>query len=256
MEDINRHPEETSTIGRGSLSYHATHAHPDGRYSLHYTYGWSHVARPYPTYALGLSSSHYNSSSPPGHPYQHQHGIPSPTVHALPAQHGTIPSSSHHSTPSPPVDVYPHDHGIRPFSSHHTTQSPSAHPAHSLGVGDEHTSTSRRPPAPHYHSSVRLHPSSAVAGNMSLVFKSGYLKEGWKWEYVPESQRDIYWLRWKVICAPVALDIGVAYREGADKASLFLLGKKIVLIFVDRCPLDLYSLLIRRTKRLVVGIRK
>ncbi|KAK9101241.1 hypothetical protein Scep_024671 [Stephania cephalantha] len=33
---------------------------------------------------------------------------------------------------------------------------------------------------------------------MSLVFKSRYLKEGWKWEYVPQSQRDIYWLRWKV----------------------------------------------------------
>ncbi|KAK9167003.1 hypothetical protein Scep_002194 [Stephania cephalantha] len=123
----------------------------------------------------------------------------------------------------------------------HITPSPSVHPAHSPGVGDEHTSTSRRPSAPHKTSSVRsstnrlrssippaiekipdffrpptaptegenplihliaehglLHPSSVVAGKMSLVFKSGYLKEGWKWEYVPQSQRDIYWLRWKV----------------------------------------------------------
>ncbi|KAK9092428.1 hypothetical protein Syun_027339 [Stephania yunnanensis] len=227
MEDINRHPEETSTIGRRSMSHHATHAHPDGRYSLHYTHGWSHVGRPYPTYALGSSSSHYTSSSPPGHPYPHQHGTPFPYRHALPAQHGTIPSSSHHSTLSPPADVYPHDHGIRSSSSHHATPSPSAHPAHSPGAGDEHTSTSRRPPTPHLHSSARsssnrlsssipraieeipdffkqptapeegenpliyliaehglLHPSSMAAGKMSLVFKSGYLKEGWKCEYV------------------------------------------------------------------------
>ncbi|KAK9099430.1 hypothetical protein Syun_026475 [Stephania yunnanensis] len=155
VEDINRHPEETSTTGRGSLSHHATHAHPDGRNSLHYTNGWSHVTRPYPTYAPGPSSSHYTSSSPPGHPYPYQHGTPSPPVLALPAQHGFIPSSSHHCTPSPPADVYPHDHGTRPSSSHYATPSPSAHPAHSPGVGDEHTSTSRRPPAPHRHSSAR-----------------------------------------------------------------------------------------------------
>ncbi|KAK9104547.1 hypothetical protein Scep_021391 [Stephania cephalantha] len=111
-------------------------------------------------------------------------------------------------------------------------------PAHSPGVGDEHTSTSRRPPAPHRTSSARsstnrlrssippaieeipdffrppkaptedenplihliaehglLHLSSGAAGKMSLLFKSGYLKERWKWEYVPQSQRDIYWLR-------------------------------------------------------------
>ncbi|KAK9094904.1 hypothetical protein Scep_026373 [Stephania cephalantha] len=35
------------------------------------------------------------------------------------------------------------------------TPSPSAHPAHSPGVGDEHTSTSRRPPTPHRHSFAR-----------------------------------------------------------------------------------------------------
>ncbi|KAK9160711.1 hypothetical protein Syun_007052 [Stephania yunnanensis] len=134
MEDINRHPEETSTSGRGSLSHHATPAHPDGRYSLHYTQGWSHVTRPYPTYAPGSSSSHYTSSSPPGHPYPYQHGTPSPPVHALPAQHGFIPSSSHHSTPSPPADVYPYDHGTSPSSSHHATPSLSAHPTHSPGV--------------------------------------------------------------------------------------------------------------------------
>ncbi|KAK9151059.1 hypothetical protein Syun_009368 [Stephania yunnanensis] len=126
----------------GSLLHHATHALSDGRYSLHYTHGWSHVTRPYPTYAPGPSSSHYTSSSPPGHPYPYQHGTPSPPVHALPAQHGIIPSSPHHSTPSPPADGYPHDHGIRPSSSHYATPSPSAHPAHSSGVGDEHTSTS------------------------------------------------------------------------------------------------------------------
>ncbi|KAK9111440.1 hypothetical protein Scep_018959 [Stephania cephalantha] len=136
----------------------------------------------------------------------------------------------------PPGYVYPHEHCIKPSSSHQATSSPSAHPAHSPGVGDEHISTSRRPPAPHRTSSARsstnrlcssipipdffrpptaltegenhlihliaehglLHPSSVAAGNMSLVFKSGYLKEGWKWEYVPQSQRDIYWLRRKV----------------------------------------------------------
>ncbi|KAK9162610.1 hypothetical protein Syun_003512 [Stephania yunnanensis] len=64
VEDINRHPEETSTTRRGSLSHHATPAHPDGSYSLR-------------------------------------------------------------------------------------------HPAHSPGVGDEHTSTSRKPPTPHHHSSAR-----------------------------------------------------------------------------------------------------
>ncbi|KAK9135613.1 hypothetical protein Syun_014943 [Stephania yunnanensis] len=112
VEDINTHPEETSTTGRGSLSHHATPAHPDGQYSLHYTSGWSHVTRPYPTYAPEPSSSHYTSSLPPGHLYPYQHDTPSPPVHALPARHGIIPSSSHHSTPSPPADVYPYDHGI------------------------------------------------------------------------------------------------------------------------------------------------
>ncbi|KAK9098376.1 hypothetical protein Syun_025421 [Stephania yunnanensis] len=131
MEDINRHLEETSTTGRGTLSHHATHAHSDGRYSLHYTHGWSYVTRPYSTYAPGPSSSHYTSSSPLGHPNSYQHGTPSPPVHALPAQHGIIPSSSHHFTPSPPVDGHPHDHGFRPSSSHHATPSPSAYPAHS-----------------------------------------------------------------------------------------------------------------------------
>ncbi|KAK9087250.1 hypothetical protein Syun_029644 [Stephania yunnanensis] len=101
------------------------------------------------------------------------------------------------------------------------------HPAHSPGAGDEHTSTSRRLPAPHRLSSARssssrlrssvpqpleeipdffrpptaptdgenpltyliaehglLHPSSVVEKKMSLVFKSGYLKQGWKWKYV------------------------------------------------------------------------
>ncbi|KAK9128482.1 hypothetical protein Syun_017279 [Stephania yunnanensis] len=145
VEDINRRPEESSTTGRGSLSHHATPAHPDGHYSLHYTHGWSHVTRPYPTYAPEPSSSHYTSSSPPGHPYPYQHGTPSPPIHALPPLHGFIPSSSHHSTPSPPADVYPHDHGIRPSSSRHATPSPSGHPAHSPGVSDEHTSTSRSP---------------------------------------------------------------------------------------------------------------
>ncbi|KAK9150295.1 hypothetical protein Syun_008604 [Stephania yunnanensis] len=43
-----------------------------------------------------------------------------------------------------------------------------------------------------------LHHSSVAAGKKSLVFKSGYLKEGWKWKYVPQSKRDIFWLRWKV----------------------------------------------------------
>ncbi|KAK9098174.1 hypothetical protein Syun_025219 [Stephania yunnanensis] len=155
VEDINRHQKETSTTGRGTLSHHATPTHPDGRYSLHYTHGWSHVTRPYPTYALGPSSSHYTSSSPPSHPYPYQHGTPSPPVHTLPPHLGFIPSSSHHSTPSPPADIYPHDHGIRLSSSHHATPSPSGHPAHSPGVGDEHNSTSRRPPAPHRHSFAR-----------------------------------------------------------------------------------------------------
>ncbi|KAK9142747.1 hypothetical protein Syun_012147 [Stephania yunnanensis] len=154
-EDINRHPKETSITRQGSLSHHATHALSDGQYSLHYTHGWSHVTRPYPTYAPRSSSSHYTSSSPPGHPYPYQHGTPSPPVHALPAQHGIIPSSSHHSTPSPPAYGHPHDHGIRPSSSHHATLSPLAHPAHSPRVGDEHSSTSPRPPTPHRHSSAR-----------------------------------------------------------------------------------------------------
>ncbi|KAK9113761.1 hypothetical protein Syun_020558 [Stephania yunnanensis] len=114
-----------------------------------------HVTRPYPTYAPGPSSSHYTSPSPPGHPCPYQHGTPSSPVHTLPPQHGFIPSSSHHSTPSPPADVYPHDHGIRLSSSHHATPSLSGHPAHFPGADDEHTSTSRRPPAPHRHSSAR-----------------------------------------------------------------------------------------------------
>ncbi|KAK9092748.1 hypothetical protein Syun_027659 [Stephania yunnanensis] len=155
VEEINRHPEGTSTTGRGSLSHHAIHALSDGRYSLHYTHGWSHVTLPYPTYAPGPSSSHYTSSSPPSHPYPYQHGAPSPPVHALPAQHGIIPSSSHHSTLLTPADGHPHDHGIRPSSSHHATPSPSTHLAHFPGVSDEHTSTSSIPPTPHRHSSAR-----------------------------------------------------------------------------------------------------
>ncbi|KAK9086897.1 hypothetical protein Syun_029291 [Stephania yunnanensis] len=275
VEDINRHPEETSTTGRGTLSHQATPTHPDGRYSLNYTHGWSQVTRPYLTYAPGSSSSHYTSSSPPAHPYPYPHGTPSPPVHTLPPQLGFIASSSHHSTPSPPADVYPHDHSIRLSSSHHATPSPSGHPAHSPGVGDEHTSTSRRPPAPHRHSFARssssrlrssipqpleeipdffrpptapadgknpliyliaeqglLHPSSVAAKKMSLVFKSGYLKEGWKWEYVPQAQRDIYWLRWKVFFIwdlPMSFAIYDAWcRRAAIRytGNIYLIAKK------------------------------
>ncbi|KAK9166385.1 hypothetical protein Scep_001576 [Stephania cephalantha] len=107
-----------------------------------------------PTYVTTLNRTVYT----PQHgasPSASHHDTPSPPVHVLPAQHGTIPSSSHHSTPSPPGYVYPHEHGIRPSSSHHATPSLSAHPAHSPGVGDEHTSTSRRPLAPHKTSSAR-----------------------------------------------------------------------------------------------------
>ncbi|KAK9158545.1 hypothetical protein Scep_005119 [Stephania cephalantha] len=88
-------------------------------------------------------------------PLASHHDAPSPPVHVLPAQHGTIPSSSHHFTPSPPGYVYPHEHGIRPSSSHHATPSPLAHPDYSPRVGDEHTSTSRKPPTPHMTSSAR-----------------------------------------------------------------------------------------------------
>ncbi|KAK9106994.1 hypothetical protein Syun_023005 [Stephania yunnanensis] len=275
MEDNNRHQEETNTTGRDTLSHHATPTHPDGRYSLHYTHGWSHVTRPYPTYSPGPSSSHYTSSSPPGHQYPYQHGTPSPPVHTLPPRLGFIPSSSHHSTPSPPADVYPHDDAIRPSSSHHATPSPSGHPAHSPGVGDEHNSTSRRPPAPHRHSFARssssrlrssipqpseeipdffrpptapadvenlltyliaehglLHPSSVAAKKMSLVFKSEYLKEGWKWEYVPQAQRDIYWLRWKVFFTwdlPMSFAIYDAWCRRAAipyTGNIYLIAKK------------------------------
>ncbi|KAK9118957.1 hypothetical protein Scep_017050 [Stephania cephalantha] len=198
-------------------------------------------------------------------PSTSHHDTPSPPVHALPSQHGTIPSSSHHSTPSPPGYVYPHEHGIRPSLSHHATPSPSAHPVHSPGVGDEHTSKSRRPPAPHRTSSTRsstnrlrssippaieeipdffrpltaptkgknplihlivehglLHPSSVAVGKMSLVFKSGYLKEGWKWEYVPQSKRDIYWLRWKDLQMSFAIyDAAIRYT-----GNIYLIAKK------------------------------
>ncbi|KAK9170006.1 hypothetical protein Syun_002146 [Stephania yunnanensis] len=172
VEDINRRQKETSsTTGRDTLSHHATPTHPDGRYSLHYTHGWSHVTRPYPTYAPGPSSSHYTSSSPPCHPYPYQHGTPSPPVHTLPPQLGFIPSSSHHSTPSPPADVYPHDHGIRPSSSHHATPSPSGHPAHSPGVGDEHNSTSRRPPKHHIGIHSRGHPIARLRSSIPQPFE-------------------------------------------------------------------------------------
>ncbi|KAK9142371.1 hypothetical protein Syun_011771 [Stephania yunnanensis] len=126
MKDYNRPTEETYTIERGSLSHHATHSHPD-----RIVYTAQHGASP--------SASH--------------HETPSPPVHVLPTQRGTIPSSSRHSTPSPPGFVYPHEHGIRLSSSHHATPSPSAHPAHSPGIGNEHTFTSR--PAPRRTSSAR-----------------------------------------------------------------------------------------------------
>ncbi|KAK9160159.1 hypothetical protein Syun_006500 [Stephania yunnanensis] len=170
--------------------------------------------------------------------------------------------------------VYPHDHSIRLSSSHHATPSPSGHPAHSPGVGDEHTSTSRRPPAPHRHSFARssssrlrssipqpleeipdffrppiapadgenpliyliaeqgLYPSSVAAKKMSLVFKSGYLKEGWKWEYVPQAQRDIYWLHWKVFFTwdlPMSFAIYDAWcRRAAIRytGNIYLIAKK------------------------------
>ncbi|KAK9107549.1 hypothetical protein Syun_023560 [Stephania yunnanensis] len=293
VEDINSHSKETSTIGRGSMSHHATHAHPDGRYSSHYTHGWSHVGRPYPTYALGPSSSHYTTSSPLGHPYPHQHGTPSPPVHALPAKHGTIPSSSHHSTPSPPADVYLHDHSIKSFLSHHTTPSPSVHPAHSPRVDDEHTSTSRRPPAPHRHSSARsssirlhssipraieeipyffrpptapaegenpliyliaehdmLHHSFVAAGKMSLVFKSGYLKEGLKWEYVPQSQRDIYWLRWKVFFTWDLQMSFAIYDAWCRKAAIWYMGNIYLIAKKRITPIYLTDEVFKHYKRM------
>ncbi|KAK9087677.1 hypothetical protein Syun_030071 [Stephania yunnanensis] len=63
VEDINRHPEETSTTGRGSLTHHATPAHPDDRYSLHYTHGWSHVTVVITLYLLIASRSSISIST-------------------------------------------------------------------------------------------------------------------------------------------------------------------------------------------------
>ncbi|KAK9087492.1 hypothetical protein Syun_029886 [Stephania yunnanensis] len=194
VEDINRHPEETSTTGRGSLSHHATRAHPNGWYSLHYAHGWSHVTRPYSTYAPEPSSSHYTSSSPPGHPYPYQHGTPSPQVHALPARHGDEHTSTSHRPPAP--------------HRHSSARSPSNRLHSSIPHAIEEIPDFFRPPTTPAEGENPLiyliaehgllHPSSVAAGEMSLVFKSEYLKEGWKWEYVPQSQRDIYWMHWKV----------------------------------------------------------
>ncbi|KAK9086999.1 hypothetical protein Syun_029393 [Stephania yunnanensis] len=69
---------------------------------------------------------------------------------------------------------------------------------------------------------------------MSSVFKSGYLKEGWKWEYVPQSQRDIYWLRWKVF---FTWDLQMSFaiydawcRKAAIQymSNIYLIAKKII----------------------------
>ncbi|KAK9160394.1 hypothetical protein Syun_006735 [Stephania yunnanensis] len=249
MEDINRPMKETCTIVQGSLSHHVTHSHLDGRYSLHLTHSYSphhttpsrssyaylrhdteplthhtslsHVVCPYPTYTFGPSSSHYTSSSPPGHPYPHQHAtlspagtvytpqhgasplashhdITSPPVHVISAQHGTIPNSSRHSTSSPPGYVYPHEHGIRPSSSHHATQSPSAHPAHSPRIGDEYTSTSHRPPAPHRNSFARSSTNrlrSSIPPEMSTQYPDTSIDEDAVYlEVAPEVKGRVYGL--------------------------------------------------------------
>ncbi|KAK9118691.1 hypothetical protein Scep_016784 [Stephania cephalantha] len=177
MEDIDGATEDTSTIGRGSLSHHAIRArlddqnslHPNHSYSPHHTtplllnYSYlyqdarpsphqtspSNLVRPYPYY----TSSHYTSSLPLGHPYTHQHGAspsashhatPSSSGHLLPPHHDTIPSSSHHHTPSP-------QHGTIPLSSHHTTPSPPGHvypPEHGIGPSSSRHGTNS-PRTPH-----------------------------------------------------------------------------------------------------------
>ncbi|KAK9111628.1 hypothetical protein Scep_019147 [Stephania cephalantha] len=149
------------------------------------------------------SSSHHSTPSPPGYVYPHEHGIrPSSSLHAT-------PSPSAHPAHSPRVGDEHTSTSCRP-APHRTSSARSStnRLRSSIPPTIEEILNFFRPPTaltegknPLIHLIAEhglLHPSSVAAGNMSLVFKSGYLKEGWKWEYVPQSQRDIYWLRWKV----------------------------------------------------------
>ncbi|KAK9098535.1 hypothetical protein Syun_025580 [Stephania yunnanensis] len=157
-------------------------------------------------------------------PPDHRHHIiphnrlPVIRIHISMAHHLLQSSSSHHTTPSPsghPV----HSPGVddehtstsrRPPTPHHhsSAKSSSSRLRSSIPQPLEEIPDFFRPPTAHAEGEkpliyliaehVLLHPSSVSTKKLSLVFKRGYLKEGWKWEYVPQSQRDIYWLRWKV----------------------------------------------------------
>ncbi|KAK9101684.1 hypothetical protein Sjap_018938 [Stephania japonica] len=256
MEDLNRPMEETCTIGQGSLSTRATHSPPDGRLSIPNLYLWTVIITLYLLIASQSSISTSNAIiSPAGTVYTTQHGAnpsaschdtPFPPIHVLPAQHGTIPFSSHHSQPSPPPGyVYPHEHGAIPSSSHYATPSSSAHLAHSLGKGDEHTSTSHRPPARHRASSTRSStnklrlsipplieeildffrpPTAPTEGEnplIHLIVEDGLLEEMSTQSPNTSIDEDAVYLE---VCAAVAFGIGFAYK-GVGKVSLFLLDK-------------------------------
>ncbi|KAK9114864.1 hypothetical protein Syun_021661 [Stephania yunnanensis] len=181
-----------------------------------------------PQHGASPSASHHDTPSLPVHalPAQHgtipsssHHSTPSPPGYVYPHEHGIRPSSSHHAAPSPSAYTA-YSLGV---SDKHTSTSRTPPAPHMTSSARSSTNKFRssippaieeipdffRPPTattegenPLIHliaGTCLVTPFFHVAtGKMSLVFKSGYLKEGWKWEYVPQSQRDIYWLRWKV----------------------------------------------------------
>ncbi|KAK9153722.1 hypothetical protein Sjap_001202 [Stephania japonica] len=111
------------------------------------------------------------------------------------------PSSSRHFTSSP------HDHvrspPIGPSSSRHASGSPHDH-LHPPPMRRRCRNIRRTPEPlipeelpPENEEIPELDPSSVASRKATDAMKTGYLKDAWKWDFVPQEQQIVYFRRWK-----------------------------------------------------------
>ncbi|KAK9103336.1 hypothetical protein Sjap_020590 [Stephania japonica] len=214
-----------------------------------------------PQHSTSPSSSHHTTPSPPDHLYTSQHGIgPSSSRHTTSSPH------SHHNSGHPTHYPGVVDHTSTSRSPEALTRSspvpipPAPIPPASIPPAIEEIQDFFRPPPalvegedPLIHLFLEddmLHPSSVAAGKMTIVFKSGYLKDAWKWELVPQSQRDIYWKRWKVFFTwDLRLSFAV-YAAWLKKAAIRYANNMYLIANMRRTPIYLTNEVFENYKKM------
>ncbi|KAK9117580.1 hypothetical protein Sjap_016527 [Stephania japonica] len=214
-------PHTTSPQGypspSGPSSHHTTPSPPS--HHLH-----THSTSPLSCHATSSSHDHVHLPTGPSSS-RHFTSLPHDYVRSPP----TGPSSSRHFTSSP------HDHvsspPIGPSSSRHASGSPHDHlhppptrrrrrdirrtpepfipeelpPENEeipewLRLDPTHTLTPNGGPLIRltFDDYGLLDPSSVASRKATDAMKTGYLKDAWKWDFVPQEQRIVYFRRWKV----------------------------------------------------------